>query len=255
MYLTIEALEDGEVILRSSSAYFSINGGEWTLGSTINVSNGDKVRFKSDNFYSTPFSGNTLAFNVYGNIESLEYGDNFVGQTSNNVAFTGLFRDCTGLVDASNLVLPATTLAGSCYHTMFRGCTNLTTAPELPATTLADKCYYNMFRDCTSLTTAPALPATTLVNQCYTSMFYGCTSLTTAPVLPAATLVDNVCYGGMFNGCTNLNYIKCLATNPGSNTSSWLQGVSPTGTFVRAEGVLWPVGANGIPEGWTVIEE
>ena len=255
MYLTIEALEDGELELKSSSAYYSINGGEWTLGATINVSNGDKIRFKSNNLVSTPFSGNTLTFNVCGNIESLEYGDNFVGQTSNNVAFTGLFRGCTGLVDASNLVLPATTLVRKCYEYMFAWCTSLTTAPELPATTLADRCYYGMFHSCTSLTTAPALPATTLVNQCYTSMFKDCTSLTTAPELPAATLVNNVCYGGMFNGCTNLNYIKCLATNPGSYTSSWLQGVSPTGTFVRAEGVLWPTGDSGIPSGWTVIEE
>jgi hypothetical protein len=34
---------------------------------------------------------------------------------------------------------------------MFRGCTSLTTAPELPATTLASNCYHGMFQGCTSL--------------------------------------------------------------------------------------------------------
>ena len=60
---------------------------------------------------------------------------------------------------------------------MFQGCTSLTTAPELPATTLADSCYSSMFYVCSSLTQAPALPATTLADYCYYYMFSGCTSL------------------------------------------------------------------------------
>ena len=43
-------------------------------------------------------------------------------------------------------------------HSMFSGCTNLTTAPALPATTIAEYCYSGMFDGCTSLTTAPTLP-------------------------------------------------------------------------------------------------
>ena len=34
---------------------------------------------------------------------------------------------------------------------MFTNCTYLTTAPELPATTLAQSCYASMFYGCTSL--------------------------------------------------------------------------------------------------------
>ena len=60
---------------------------------------------------------------------------------------------------------------------MFNGCKSLTTAPVLPATTLANSCYYNIFAYCTSLTTAPVLPATTLARYCYSYMFNGCTSL------------------------------------------------------------------------------
>ena len=60
---------------------------------------------------------------------------------------------------------------------MFYDCTGLTTAPELPATTLANSCYRSMFSYCTGLTTAPELPATKLKSYCYDRMFYWCKRL------------------------------------------------------------------------------
>ena len=95
--------------------------------------------------------------------------------------------------------------------------------------------------------------------KCYSSMFYGCTSLTTAPELPATTLADG-CYQSMFRGCSNLKYLKCLATNISTGSSSpttynWVRDVPSGGTFVKKAGVTWPTGASGIPKNWTVIEE
>jgi hypothetical protein len=122
---------------------------------------------------------------------SLLFGDNYKGQTDltgKDYAFNSIFYQNTKIINAKNLSLPATTLVQHCYHSMFNGCTNLVTAPELPATTLADCCYQFMFNDCTSLTTAPKLPATTLASGCYSGMFRNCTNLTTAPKLPATTL-------------------------------------------------------------------
>lgn len=167
-----------------------------------------------------------------------------------------MFRDCTSLTTAPS-ILPATALTEGCYYMMFNGCTSLTTAPELPATTLANSCYNNMFYGCTSLTTAPQLPATTLARYCYNGMFVECTSLTTAPELPATTL-KNYCYQNMFNGCTSLNYIKCLATNISASDciNVWVYNVASSGTFVKASSMTdWTRGSNGIPSGWTVVEE
>ena len=115
--------------------------------------------------------------------------------------YSSMFNGCTSLTTAPEL--PATTLADSCYQQMFKGCTGLTTAPELPVTTLASSCYQSMFEGCTGLTTAPELPATILADSCYTGMFEGCTGLTTAPTLSATTLANH-CYQGMFYGCTGL---------------------------------------------------
>jgi len=66
-------------------------------------------------------------------------------------AFQYLFYNCTAITDASELLLPATTLADYCYGDMFHGCTSLTAVPELPATTLASRCYYYMFYGCTGI--------------------------------------------------------------------------------------------------------
>lgn len=167
--------------------------------------------------------------------------------------YQNMFGGCTSLTAAPTL--PATTLANNCYRGMFNNCTGLTSAPALPATTLAKACYEFMFDNCTSLSAAPELPATTLVDDCYSYMFLGCTSLTSAPVLSATTLADYCCIE-MFSGCTNLNNIKCLATSFGyHSTIGWVDGVAATGTFTKAAGVGWSSGVDGIPNGWTVIEE
>jgi hypothetical protein len=265
---TIEALESGDFYIRSAQVDYSFDGGDtWntTTGvTTLNLSEGDIVQFKKTLSVGSIFTGNTaITFNAYGNIMSLVYGDNFIGETSITIG-TPLdsLLNTSNIVDASNLILPATELGvNNAYYRMFYQCSGLTAAPELPATTLYANCYKDMFRGCTSLTTAPELPATTLANHCYEGMFRDCTSLATAPELPAQTLVDS-CYKEMFRMSyvrpnINLNYLKCLAIDISASNclSNWVQYVtSPTGTFVKAAGVTWSTGNNGIPSGWTVQE-
>ncbi len=258
-YFTIEALENG-TLTAARSLNMRKNKGEWINTNTIELSAGDKVEMRDmDRPEGTSylFSGQTLSFNVYGNIQSLFFGDNFYGQTSCKIS-PHMFMD-SNVVSAANLILPATELLDSCYLGMFENCTNFIASPTLPATQLADHCYRSMFQGCTSLNTVPELPATTLNRNCYTDMFRGCTSLETAPVLPDARL-DSYCYQYMFSGCTNLNYVKALLANPQKQYAqiyyaSWLIGVSPTGTFVKKADADWPSGDSGIPNGWTVIEE
>ena len=169
-----------------------------------------------------------------------------------NSCYYNMFCYCTSITTAPKL--PATVLEGSCYYNMFENCTSITTAPELPATTLAEYCYYSMFYNCTSLTVAPELPATTLAESCYFYMFSGCTGLTSAPEISAMTLVND-CYHSMFYGCTNLSYIKAMFTTTpgGSYTSGWVRNVNSTGTFVKNSAATWNVtGDDGVPTGWTV---
>ena len=140
----------------------STNGGSsWTeyrdWGGEVILNNGDKLLIKAvknDWGDASPIGGVSGDFHVEGNIMSLLYGDNFTGQTSlagRDYAFAYLLSGFDTLTSAENLILPATTLEGGCYQSMFYGCYNLTTAPVLPATTLSDYCYKGMFESCSSL--------------------------------------------------------------------------------------------------------
>ena len=187
----------------------------YTIGTAVDLSNGEYIQFRAGEGGNESFSTSSSSYyyinvsgegtvNLSGNIMSL-LDRSLLKASVPQHAFDRLFYNESKIVDASNLKLPATTLAASCYYDMFYGCTSLTTAPAiLPATKLASSCYGGMFYGCTSLTTAPAiLPATKLASHCYECMFYYCTSLTTAPELPATKLASS-CYEYMFSGCTSL---------------------------------------------------
>ena len=261
-----------------------------TTAITLDLQPGDKVYLRCntnawrDGNYYNKIQGISK---IGGNIMSLLYGSNFTGEetsfpSESTYNFSRLFTSNTNLINASKLLLPATTLTEYCYQGMFYDCTSLVSTPEFPATTLSKHCYENLFYGCTSLTQAPALPATTLNNDCYAFMFQNCTSLTQAPALPATRLqaacysymfigctalvqppvlpaskLPSNCYKSMFKDCTSLNKITCYATSQigwYDSLEDWLSNTSSTGTFTKAAGVTWPTGTSGIPEGWTVVE-
>lgn len=69
-----------------------------------------------------------------------------------------LFRNCSALTDVTKVKLNATTLYNQSYHSVFNGCTNLVTPPEIKATS-----YYS---DSSSNT-----------NGSFAEMFYNCSKL------------------------------------------------------------------------------
>ena len=144
----------------------------------------------------------------------------------NRFVINGLVAASGDITSLRRFDLIQTPLAGHCYNSMFRGCTGLTSAPELPATTLAASCYNSMFRGCTGLTSAPELPATTL---------------------------ETSCYRGMFSGCTNISLIKVHFTAWGTQTSAWVSNVPSTGTFYKPSALPDEFSTDRIPTGWTVV--
>lgn len=275
-YFYVQAREDivdnctVKLQFNSGKVEYKKNDESWagySSNSNLVLKRGDRVYFRGNvkswsgtDKFSVTGSG---LFDVGGNIASL-FRDNFTeedlpeenwGADATGWTFQSFFQDETGLVDASKLVLPMSTMVNSGsnagYRYMFQGCTNLTSAPALPASTLTTNCYQSMFQGCTQLTAAPALPVTTLASNCYESMFQSCTALTTAPKLLAETLVSN-CYKNMFNGCSSLNEITMTArgTNISSYLTGWVTGVAPTGDFYAYVNSTLAVGNSGIPTGW-----
>lgn len=282
-YFTIESLEDNNEIkldkIKSPNnvelSYSTNNGETWTtmtISSSVNftvINTGDKIIFKGVN---NTFSGSwdnyhqfrpTKNFKVYGNAMSLLYGDNFInnsefasGSTHN---LCGLFYNTATLINAENLILPATTCTVSCYNGMFRGCANLTTAPQLPALYSAQDCYSSMFEGCINLEVAPEINLVDMSQNCCKRMFcmnrnnkITTPKMTKSPILRCATGV-NGCYEEMFKGNGNLIEITCLLTNNSQATTNWLLNVSSTGTFKKSPlKTNWETNVSNIPSGWTV---
>ena len=217
-------------------------------------------------------TNNGCLVQAYGNFMSLVYGDDFeensefpddVLQYGGNSVYKYFFRDI-GVIDASNVIFPAKKIPSYYYGYLFSGCETLVYAPKkLYGIELSAMCYSSMFYGCTNLITTPELPATTLADGCYDTMFSDCTSLVNAPVLPAKYIAYSQyyytsSYHELFSGCSNLNYVKCMMLTTPSNqtTFGWLAGVSPTGTFVKNSAATWTTtGPNGVPTGWTVQTE
>lgn len=208
------------------------------------------------------FSGSLAATRVgteafagmFKNCSSLTTGPSSVGTTTATMNTSC----CSEMFQSTSLVipplLPSTDLRNKCYEYMFMGST-ITTAPNLNANNVPVNAYQFMFQGCRNLTTTATMEATSLgAVACY-YMYKDCTSLTTA-VLNVSVL-SSYCYAGMFSGCTHLNDITFMATDISAQSclDGWVANVAASGTFrKRASMTSLPTGVNGIPNGWTVID-
>ena len=244
-------------------SYDGVNWDAWDL-SALPFGGNTKVYVRGVNNarFATNSTNNTFTFStdayvyVSGIAEALLNGENEVLQYSTRYTFKSLFKDQIALREADRLRFEAISNSEQCYTSMFEGCSNLLSAPELPATILGHSPYRYMFKNCSSLVKAPSiLPATTLLSGwAYSNMFQGCTSLIDAPELPAETLIDH-CYWYLFYGCTSLKTVRCRAKVTARDaTYQWLYGVKTAGTLYGHSEYGWSSGASGIPSGWTFEE-
>ena len=317
-YLCFTALEAGQFTLTIPAAVthtylsyveWSKDGRTWnhtdnTSGEVVtiqvDVTSGDKVYWRgkaqryttSTNNYSC-FSSD-CRFTAKGVLKSLLFAEDFVTHVDGtwtsvyNYALSQLFRGCTTLIDASELILPSGHLAVAQLLGLFRDCTNLVRGADLPATGVNGSTYYWLYYNCTSLERLPNIAATTITdisggngNYAFYYAFYDCTSMTGSVTLNLTQVkgkqlfdscfwrckissvditmqsydLQGVVFRNCFNNCTNLNHVRCtidpsLATS--DDFQNWLLNVSSTGTFIQADGVTWSRGASGIPNNWTI---
>lgn len=123
------------------------------------------------------FSGTTCEFELSGNLLSLlgreyenydtiqEVWDAEYSASVPRYVLGGVFYGCTGLTDASKLIMPTDLTERSFAH-MFENCTSLTKAPVLPAATLTSMCYRQMFRNCINLNAVKCLATDMSASMC-----------------------------------------------------------------------------------------
>lgn len=125
------------------------------------------------------------------------------------------------LLDKATYASRTTSVGSYEFDALFNGNTHLVSAVNMNfgnVTTLESYCYRAMFKGCTSLTTAPELPATTLKTSCYIEMFYGCTSLNTIKCLATDISATNCTIRWVYNVAANGTFTKSV------NMSSWTIG-------------------------------
>lgn len=170
--------------VRRTIEYTKDKGINWTSitsaessGTEIEVFSGDIISFRgnnseygTDNNVYSGFVNDKVEFDVCGNIMSLINSTNFdnLSVLTSNFTFHAMFKGNSGLKDASNLSLPATTLTQSCYRGMFDSCRKLLYPPELLASQLVQDCYRYMFSSCSSLIYIKCLCDTNINNATYT---------------------------------------------------------------------------------------
>lgn len=296
--LTFEYLEDGDIAFLTDDKFmYQLNGGEWVTVShdpesedgtslIISVSSGDTLALitKLENEGTVQFSGDPR-FNAYGNIMSLVAADgddfrelldlNDVNFFNAHNAFhdEGLEIFAKPVVNAENVVFPATALTDGCYEYMFADCKELVLPPKsFPLADLSNIGDYDdagpyilMFLGCTKLERIPQLPAyTSACTGMYKGMFawyddgegvLPVLSGVPADCLPATTLAPN-CYRAMFAGRGNLVTTPVLpaATLVDGCYSGMFEGCAKiTGVTMLATSIeedANPFGGCGESEGW-----
>ena len=207
-YVTFKAEEEQKFNMITYGGYsisrleYSVKDGEWAsvvadTEVTFGGPHGD-LRLRGTNTNGTATNGFQNSFITFTN-------------RTVNVTCTG---DIRTLLDWRNYNTVETQNARFCY--LFYNCTALTSAPVLPATTLAESCYSGMFYGCTSLTSAPELPATTLADYCYKNMFYGCVKLSSVTMLAPSdqiTSVSDCCKDWLKDAGTDESVLSLIIKN------------------------------------------
>ena len=263
-YLTFTSMDDRPAKFKFSKpglSYSIDNGLTWTQLEantyTPEITSANKILLKGELIpNSTEGIGtfsSTWAFTARGNIMSLLYGDNYVGQTNltgKDYAFKNLFQGCLNFI-TNEIKLPAIILSKECYSGMFEGA-SIRQGSELPSETLVEGCYKNMFAMNIYLEQPPIIKAETLAKECCSGMFKSCVSLKESPILQAETLVTD-CYKEMFKNCGQLSTIEAqFLTNPSDEyTKDWVSEVNNSGIFIKNRNAQWNNrGNNGIPINW-----
>ena len=249
--------EDCRVMIKQSGVQYKIDDGEWqnlSNGVSILIERGHKAYFKStiktwntNKFFCYKASGfnsdaRNGSFSVGGNIASLLVGDAYEqqGSTVTGFSFVDFLKGHSGLIDASELILPMMSLPSQCYKSMFDSCTGLKKAPALPATTLSSQCYRNMFYGCSSLVDAPYLLAENITSDCYQRMFWGCSSLKLIK-MNSKTYKSGAFISDSTTWVSGVNAEGEIWLNPAIKTSSGWENVVPAGWSIKAlpDGTDW----------------
>lgn len=220
--------------------------------------------------------------NMFAGQEWMEHGPKMIELLEiPHMGCYNMFYGCSSLLDAP--VIIATSLeerhtasgitgdADSHCKSMFKDCYNLITPPPVLKPKVAwMSSYEEMFRGCSSMTSIPEIRTRTINNMSMKNMFAGCESVSTA-VIPVTEVNGNPysanyrgAMEGLFDGFSALTSFTLYVTDEvfeSNNSGEFARflvpeyGVSTQGVFHVPAGVTWPSTYQYLPSGWTLEED
>ena len=200
--------------------YWRSSGSQVINGLNMNV----KYFFKGNVSKFTGFTGQAV---IAGDVSTVK--GNAIGKEDLN--YSGLFRGCTNLVNASGITVNISNMPNGMMQDMFNGCTDLREAAfTINTDTVSENGMTRMFYGCSKLEGGPVydfetvksfgmsstfqdcimLASTGNLNlisagsSAFISCFKNCRSLTSIRIqTPTGTALQRV-FSGMFEGCTSL---------------------------------------------------
>ena len=171
--------EDTLASAKGSNSYFITGHSKLYLrGVSPNGFSGESILLLSAGPENLKLSGNIMSLLDYRKLERGEM------PTLPEDAFYCLFAGSPSLEDASELLLPASTVPAGAYKNMFNFCEHLVKPPALPATEVGDMAYNSMFAVCTSLEYLPWISMTkftansdAVAESACEKMFTGCSNI------------------------------------------------------------------------------
>ena len=94
-----------------------------------------------------------------------------------------------------------------------------------------------MFKGCTNLTVAPELPATTLTFGCYNIMFEGCTKLSSVTMLASSKEITSKNY------CVSM-WLNNAGTDPNITRTLKVQDKAAYDALKKDLPTIWEIGSN-----------
>ena len=264
-YLAFEALEDGlQVSITKSATQYSLDRVNWidlpAEELTEPINKGEKVWFRANITPTTKGIGTfscTKQCNLEGTPMSLLYGDR-AGDYPYvpSYAFMELFYNNIKIISATDDFITFSSIGVNACQNMFKQCFNFVSSLTNFFTTIYSNCYNSMYYG--TKIEEIILPARKSAGGCYRNIATHCYSLKKA-IICIENLTETCLYGA-FSNCRELNHITLLILPPpnsvNNSMTSWVSGVSPTGTIVLNKNIEWNPedyrGVNGIPAGWEV---
>lgn len=220
----------------NSPCYYNLNNEGWNSynsNTSINIPAGQKIMFSGNISttsakFTTSNSYNRGSLKVYGNIMSLRgfnndslYADIFYKFLYNNKNVT----------DASQLLLPASSLVGNCYHYMFGGtdCA-VSSLPQTPSTaTFSDRGHFDEWCRFNKAITKAKMNLQSISQYTYSYTFESCSNLS----------------------CVQVGLLEWSAQTGASQ--NWLSNTNSSGIFIKPSSLALTRGSGRIPYNWFVL--